>query len=65
MMEDAELAKEYPVIAHLKKKQENKTEEQKKRGKENIERLLTGCGFDKILVLMGRTQFKYPYIYFF
>ena len=58
MMKDTDLEKEYPVIAYLKKQLENKTEEEKEKGSKNIEKILTGCGFEKILVLMGRL-FKY------
>ena len=62
MMDDAELAKEYPVIAYLKKKAENRTKEEKEKGMENIEKILIGCGFDNLLVLLGRNEFRYIWL---
>ena len=56
MMDDAELAKEYPVIAHLKKQLKNKTEEEQNKGKQTLEKIMIGCGFDNKLVLLGRRE---------
>ena len=53
MIDDPELAKEFPVIAYINKLRENKTQEQKDKGNEYLVALLTECGFDKMLALLG------------
>ena len=53
MIDDPELAKEFPVIAYINKLRENKTQEEKDKGNEYLVALLTECGFDKMLALLG------------
>ena len=53
MFDDPEFAKEYPAIAYIKKLGENKTQEEKDKNNEYLVALLTECGFDKILALLG------------
>ena len=53
MIEDAELAKQYPVIAYINELRKNSTQEEKDKGHELLVELLTDCGFDKMLALLG------------
>ena len=59
VMDDTELEKEYPVIAYLKKQSENRTKEENEKGMKNIEKVMIGCGFDHLLVLLGKKEFRY------
>ena len=54
MIESPELAKEFPVIAYINKLRENKTEEEKEKGNKYLVALLTECGFEKMLALLGK-----------
>ena len=58
MMEDIELEKQYPVIAHLnklrKEKEKNQTKEEKDRSHQNLVGLMTDCGFEQMLALLGK-----------
>ena len=56
MIESPELAKEFPVIAYINKLRENKTEEEKEKGNKYLVALLTECGFEKMLALLGKVQ---------
>ena len=58
MVDDPELAKEFPVLAYIKQMRENKTQEEKDEGNEHIVALLTECGFDKLLALLGKSQIR-------
>ena len=54
MLDDEELAKEFPVLAYIKVLTKNKTQEQKDKSHETVVELLTDCGFEKMLALMGK-----------
>ena len=56
MIDNPELAKEFPVIAYINKLRENKTEEEKEKGNKHLVALLTECGFEKMLALLGKGQ---------
>ena len=56
MIDNPELAKEFPVIAYINKLRENKTEEEKENGNKHLVALLTECGFEKMLALLGKGQ---------
>ena len=54
MLDDEELKKKFPILAYLKVLAKNKTQEQKDKTHESIVELLTDCGFEKTLALMGK-----------
>ena len=56
MLDDVggEFHKKYPVIAFLQRKLENQTQEEKDKSHENIVKLLTTCGFQNTLALLGK-----------
>ena len=60
MLDDVggEFHKKYPVIAFLQRKLENQTQEEKDKSHENIVKLLTTCGFQNTLALLGKHYVK-------
>ena len=60
MLDDVggEFHKKYPVIAFLQRKLENQTQEEKDKSHENIVKLLTTCGFQNTLALLGKYYMK-------
>ena len=56
MLDDVggEFHKKYPVIAFLQRKLENQTQEEKDKSHDNIVKLLTTCGFQNTLALLGK-----------
>ena len=60
MLDDVggEFHKKYPVIAFLQRKLENQTQEEKDKSHENIVKLLTTCGFQNTLALLGKCYVK-------
>ena len=63
MLDDVggEFHKKYPVIAFLQRKLENQTQEEKDKSHENIVKLLTTCGFQNTLALLGKYYVKTNY----
>ena len=67
MMGSATLAKEYPVIAFMKKRQKNRPPQNKAKERDVIAKVYKRCGFDTTLLgsMIHINTIIYIYIYIY